>query len=133
MANPIDFEGSNVLFGAPSTMTAEECGDLPCFFDGDVVVSCWELTPDELEHVMSTGQVWLMVWGGGTPPVCITGEKPLVEADPTQSQPPAQKNVREHDRWGEYMAHCKKQMLLPTEAGFLRWLDSQRIILPGGN
>lgn len=128
MANPIDFKGSNVTFGAPHGMTAEECGDLPCFFDGGVVVSCWELTEKERAYVAETGCVWLMVWGGGTPPVCVVGESPLVEVEvPLQKE-----NVQKHPRWGEYMAFCRDGRLLPTDGGFRRWLeDATKIIIPG--
>lgn len=129
MGKPVDFLGSNVIFGAPHTMTAEECGDLPCFFDGNVVVSCWKLDGAEIQRIIETECVWLMVWGGGTPPVCVVGERPLVEVEAM----PTREDVRRHPRWGEYMEFCREGLLLPSDVGFKRWLDAQRIILPGGN
>ena len=79
MANPVEFPESNIKFGKPGSMTAAECGDLPCYFNGEQIVSCWQLTPEELEEINSTGVVWIMVWGQGTPPICVIGNRPFEE------------------------------------------------------
>ena len=44
-----------------------------------VVVSCWKPAPEEWEEVQRTGRVWLVVWGGAMPPVCVTGTSPFVK------------------------------------------------------
>jgi hypothetical protein len=66
------------MFTAPKGMTEEECGNLPVHFDGKDCISCWKLTPEELEEVAKTGVIWLYVMGG-QPPVSITGIKPFEE------------------------------------------------------
>lgn len=74
MANPVGFEGANVVFQAPRGVPQEECGDLPVFRDSDQIISCWRLTADEIEEVKRTGVVWLSVIGSGTPPVKVSGD-----------------------------------------------------------
>ena len=61
-------------------MTEEECGDLPiCRVQDGRIISCWELTDDELMEILQTKRVWLSVWSGATqPPVCVQGETPFI-------------------------------------------------------
>lgn len=77
MAVPIEFEECNAKFGVSEHES--DVQDLPVFFDGEHIVSCWALTEEERKHVAETGVVWLMVWGSATPPVCVVGEKPFAE------------------------------------------------------
>lgn len=55
---PIEFPEANVVFGKHQP----EVNPLPAMKteDGDVI-TCWELTPEELEVVKQTGKVWLFV------------------------------------------------------------------------
>lgn len=55
---PIQFKECNVVFGEHQP----EVNPLPALKteNGDVV-TCWQLTPDEIETVKQTGQVWLFV------------------------------------------------------------------------
>ena len=39
-------------------------------------ISCWKLTPEEIQEIAETGRVWLWVLGGH-PPVCIEGQNPF--------------------------------------------------------
>lgn len=72
MAKPIEFKGHNC------TLTAEGCLDLPVYRDGETVKSCWKLTPEELEEVQRTGEVWVEIWSGPSqPPIFVSGA-PLV-------------------------------------------------------
>ena len=74
---PIKFEGANVVFGAnqpeyiplPAQVLPGEYGQ---------IITCWELTPEELETVKKTGKIWLSVLTFGQPlqPVLLTAEKP---------------------------------------------------------
>ena len=82
---PASFHESNGYLGKPPDMTHDEC-DALSVWRGDVtvdgggavpaVVSCWKLTPDELEEVNRTGRVWLYVVGRTMPPVMMAGNKP---------------------------------------------------------
>lgn len=40
-------------------------------------ISCWKLTPQELEEVMKTGRIWLTVMGDTHPGVAVNGIKPF--------------------------------------------------------
>lgn len=74
MAEPVDFPQSNFTWrGGPTP----DIGDLPSFRDPaeQLTISCWKLTPEELEEVKETGQVWLYVWGHRIP-VAIGGMDP---------------------------------------------------------
>lgn len=46
-------------------------------------ISCWQLTPKELDEVIATGKVWLCVLGAlnppSHPPVFVTGTHPAGE------------------------------------------------------
>jgi hypothetical protein len=55
---PIEFIGANVVFGK----NQPEYGDLPAarMSDGRVM-TCWELSEDEVAEVARTGHVWLQV------------------------------------------------------------------------
>lgn len=72
MATSVDFQGTNTrLLGG-----ADDVEDMTVFRNGKCVVSCWQLTPEELEEVKRTGMVWLSVFSGPTsPPVCVGSEE----------------------------------------------------------
>lgn len=54
--NPIKFPEANVTFGE-----RQPCFEpLPAFLaPNGVVVSCWQLSPEEIEKIQETGCVWL--------------------------------------------------------------------------
>lgn len=62
MARGVDFDGSNVVYKAPEGR--EDVADLHVFANGKALVSCWELTPEELAEVNRTGRVFLSVLSG---------------------------------------------------------------------
>lgn len=73
---PIKFDGANVVFGAEQP----EYEPMPArLTDDGVVISCWELTPEELEQVKKTGQIWLSMLTFFQPlqPVSMAVEKPF--------------------------------------------------------
>lgn len=76
--NPVNFFGSNKTLTPPKGMTHEQCSDLRVFSDGDVTVSCWELSAAEKEVVAKTGKVWLKVWAGPSAPPVLVSAEPLV-------------------------------------------------------
>lgn len=77
MGSPVDFPESNMTFSKPESMTNDECQPLPAFVDGQQIISCWELTEEEIMDIVRTKKVWLSVVGGSQPPVCIFGFYPF--------------------------------------------------------
>lgn len=76
MGQPMWFEEANITLGPPGGMEADVV-PLPVHrtVDGQLV-SCWQVTADELEEIVRTKKVWISVWGGATqPPVFVTGHK----------------------------------------------------------
>lgn len=57
-------------------------GDTPCFIDDAQVITCWQLTPEEVAEVVRTGKVWLGIVGIATPPAWIQGTPPFTEEQP---------------------------------------------------
>ena len=70
---PVDFPESNSIRTAPKHMA--NCSDLHIHRRGDMCVSKWKLSGDELMHVLETGHVWLIVHGK-QPPVSIEVRSP---------------------------------------------------------
>lgn len=76
MASPVNFPQKNMnWYGAGDT------GDLPVYqeFQKGENISCWKLTPAELDIIERTGVVWLHVWTRSHPAVCIEAESPFKE------------------------------------------------------
>lgn len=82
---PIEFPEQNKVFKAPEGM--DNCSDLPvceCIdfnFNTPVIISKWKLTPEELQKVNETGEIWLSVVGQGMPPVCLMVDYPFIFKD----------------------------------------------------
>lgn len=74
---PLNFDGANVVFGAKQP----EYIPLPAEYRGGKsgeILTCWELSPDELKRVQETGKLWLGVLTFGQPlqSVYLAVEKP---------------------------------------------------------
>lgn len=74
---PKKFDGANCVYGA----NQPEYQDLPAQrYGGSLgqVVTCWQLSPEELQKVQETGEIWLSLLTFGNPlqPVMLTVEKP---------------------------------------------------------
>lgn len=74
---PVIFEAANVVFGA----NQPEYKPLPAESRGGKsgeILTCWELSPDELKRIQETGKIWLVVLTFGQPmqPVHLSVEKP---------------------------------------------------------
>lgn len=80
MAIPCSFAEENRILDKPADMTTDQCESLPVAsgtLNGvPVVISCWKLTQEELDHVNKTGRIWLFVCGRTMPPCLIMGTKP---------------------------------------------------------
>lgn len=79
---PASFDEANVVLGKPPNMGPDTCDPLTVLRttnvnDLPVVISCWKMTPAEMEEVQRTGRVWLVVVGHTMPPVAIDGCKPF--------------------------------------------------------
>lgn len=68
---PIKFEESNV------TYVAEGCNDLPAYKGETQIISCWQLTEQDLETIKETGVIWFSVAGQSQPPIWLGTEKPF--------------------------------------------------------
>lgn len=87
MANPVGFEGAlTLLRAAPND---ENTRDLPIYHDVDQIISCWRLTPEELDEVNRTGVVWLSIANVGKyAPSLVSGTALLTfEGKPAQAEP----------------------------------------------
>ncbi|MBS4056529.1 MAG: hypothetical protein KGZ82_04340 [Bacteroidales bacterium] len=73
---PLKFKEHNQQLGPPQGMSEDECASLPVFTDGKQCISCWELSPEEIDKVKRTGRIWLSVMSGKTqPPVWLSAEE----------------------------------------------------------
>lgn len=80
---PTNFDESNSFLDPPEGVDLEDCTALSVWQGPDTVgrpmiVSCWKPTAEELAEINRTGRVWLMVWGGMTPPAALSGLNPFV-------------------------------------------------------
>lgn len=66
MAHGVNFKGSNKTYGPPPGVPEDQCASLHVFTNGKCIVSCHQLTPEELEEINRTGKVWQSVWSGQT-------------------------------------------------------------------
>jgi hypothetical protein len=69
----INFPESNSFY------SREGCDDLHTFTsvtDG-VVISCWEVSEEDLARIQDTGRIWLYFHGGLVPPVSLVTEYPF--------------------------------------------------------
>ncbi len=74
--DPINFVGVNRVLNAPAELTVEECGSLPVYSDGKVCVSCWELSDHEVETLIKTRRVYVLIMSGHTqPPMIVSVHK----------------------------------------------------------
>ena len=59
------------------------------------MISCWKLTPEEIEEVARTGVVWLHVWAATHPPLYIGGETPFRERAKGEGEQPRDEAISE--------------------------------------
>lgn len=73
---PVEFEERNCVFAEDQP----EYLPLPAFRDPDgVVVSCWELSEEEVELIRQSKKIWVIMYTFNNPlqPLCLTADKPL--------------------------------------------------------
>ena len=76
MADPVKFPEANGVLECEM----EGVDSIPVYADQNGMVSCHQLTDDELEIVKQTGKVWLMVLGHQHPPVALVAQMPFKPA-----------------------------------------------------
>ncbi len=81
MAQPVEFPEQNCVFGKPPSMTDEQCVALPAHKSPEQIISCWELSDEEIEMLIKTKRVYLSVIGGVQPPVAIVVDPPFIYED----------------------------------------------------
>lgn len=77
---PSNFDEANTNLGPPQGVGEDQCSTLRVcrgLLQGKtpVVISCWKPDRAELEEIMRTGRVWLMIWGQTQPPAFVSGYK----------------------------------------------------------
>lgn len=70
---PVQFDGVNVVIGKDQ----EEYQDLPAQIVGEKVITCWELSDQEVEEIVKSKKIWLGVLTFGMPfqPCLLTTSK----------------------------------------------------------
>lgn len=94
MAQGIDFPERNDYIGKPDNQSNHQCYALPIarmitYIPGVIPkappeatlahISCWQLTPEELEEVKRTGKVYVKVQGTTTYPLSVHGVLPVYQ------------------------------------------------------
>ena len=69
---PIQFAEQNTIAGS----NQPNIEPLPCCILGGQVISCWKLTPEEIETIQRTGQIYVSVKSGENVfPMFLTTDK----------------------------------------------------------
>lgn len=84
MIPAVEFPESNFTFSKPSSMTDEQCAPLHVWKGKDdggtpVIISCWQLSKEDLEEIQKNGKIYLTICGTGMPPVSLQTETPFVK------------------------------------------------------
>lgn len=74
MGIPVDFVGSNLELHPPAGR--DDIRPMRTFTNGNVSVSCWELTESEVMEILRTGKVFVSCFSGRTqPPIFVGGRQ----------------------------------------------------------
>ena len=77
--HPIKFAEQNKILTKPEGMTDEQCRSLPCFCNGEQVISRWQMSWPERIKAFLSGKMWVSVWSGHTaPPILPMIDTPFV-------------------------------------------------------
>lgn len=74
---PVEFAEQNIIYTKPAGMSDEECSSLPVFQGEGQIISCWELSDEDIEKLKSTKKIWLHIWANGQPPVAVSTDYPF--------------------------------------------------------
>lgn len=73
--HPVDFPEKNITFQAPPNMP--ECQPLPAHIHPGGIISCWQISDEELEILVKTKQIYLCIATIVQPPVSLMVEMPF--------------------------------------------------------
>ncbi len=87
----IDFPEANFTFTKPENMTDDECGSLRVW-RGETepneqgnsfpnIISCWELSDDDVANILRDRKIYLRIVSNGMPPVSIQTETPFIQKE----------------------------------------------------
>ncbi|MER8615995.1 hypothetical protein NKG99_03940 [Mesorhizobium sp. M1409] len=76
MAYGVDFPQSNQFLGPPPG--AENVSGLRTFTNGHCSVSCWQLSDEEIDEIVSTRRVFISVLSGKTQPPVFVGSETVM-------------------------------------------------------
>jgi hypothetical protein len=73
MGRGTKWHGANFELGRPKGWDEQQCNSLHVFRNGRDVVSCWELSDEEIAEIVKTRRVFLLISGMGwtMPPAYI--------------------------------------------------------------
>lgn len=65
---PISFDNANCVMGPPDGMTEDDVRSVTAFHALDeeghhIIVTCWRVTPVEIEEIRRTGRIWMTQMG----------------------------------------------------------------------
>lgn len=76
MAFAVPFPEANIRLTGPRGEADSDVYTVHARRLDGTVVTCWQLTPEDIAGIIETGgKVWLSVWGQSMPPTIITGVK----------------------------------------------------------
>lgn len=84
----VSFPEQTTVFGKPEGWKDEDCYGLPVAqtyyrnSEGQPIpclVSCWELTPEDIVELQKTGRIYLSITGTGLPPVSLSALYPFTQ------------------------------------------------------
>ncbi len=78
MATGVDFKGSNIVYSGKSV--GDDVADLHVFANGAAIVSCWELSDEEIEEIVRTRRVFHSSFSGQTLYPVFVGSESVVRS-----------------------------------------------------
>ena len=75
---PVNFPEHNKVFTKPEGWFDEECQPLPVFQNDEQIISCWEVTNEDIEKMKKTKRIWLSIHGNAQPPVWVSADYPFM-------------------------------------------------------
>lgn len=81
MAHSIHWHGQTKILKPPNADDRDRIHDICIFNNGNVSVSCWQLTPEELADIIQNGgKVYLAVLYGPSQPPCFVGSEDSIRS-----------------------------------------------------
>lgn len=74
---PVEFKEANMIFKAPENQP--QVGNLPAFVGNNqegspIIISKWELSEEEIKHIVENKSIFVVVSGHGMPPISLHTE-----------------------------------------------------------